>query len=118
MSASSIDEKDQVKVELKSTFSKANISDRDAILSHILFVDVNLVEVTGDVDKAIKFAVEAEDIELSDEDASKLLRKDDFFLLPVICFVYCFQFMDKVSTSSASVMGLRDYYNMKGDMYS
>lgn len=118
MSNSSDNEKDQVNVELHSTFSKDNIHDRDAVLDHILSIDGRVVEVTGDVDEAMQFALDAEEIELSDEDSKKLLRKIDLYLLPIIMFVYCFQFMDKVSNSAASVMGFRTYYNMEGNMYS
>ena len=39
-------------------------------------------------------------------------------MLPVMCLLYCFQFMDKLSTSYASILGLREDLNMVGDMYS
>ena len=50
--------------------------------------------------------------------ADKLLRKIDLYLLPVMCLLYCFQFMDKLTTSYASVLGLRKELKMQGDMYS
>ena len=40
------------------------------------------------------------------------------YMLPVMCLLYCFQFMDKLSTSYASILGLREDLNMVGDMYS
>ncbi|GMM27582.1 hypothetical protein DAMA08_002980 [Martiniozyma asiatica (nom. inval.)] len=111
-------EKDQTKVELHTTFSKDNIGDPTAILSQVLSIDGRVVDITGDVDEAMKYALEAEEEELTDEQAKKLLRKIDFYLLPVFMLVYAFQYMDKISTTGASVMGLRTYFDMKGDMYS
>ena len=110
-------EKDQSKVELYSTFSKDNI-DSDQILSHVLSIDGRVVDITGDVDEAMEYALDAKDVELTDKQEKKLLRKIDFFLLPLICILYCMQFTDKVSSSYAAVMGLREYFNMHGDQYS
>ena len=110
-------EKDQSNVEITSTFSKNNL-DPHAVLSHVVSIDGRVVDVTGDVDEAMKYAFDAEEVELTDEQARKLLFKIDIYLLPLICLLYSIQFMDKVSSSSASVMGLRTYYHMHGTQYS
>ena len=110
-------EKKEENVELHSTFSKDNI-DTHQILSQITSINGRVVDITGDVDEAMKYALDTEDVELTDADAKKLLRKIDIFLLPLICLLYALQFMDKVSSSYAAIMGLRTYYNMHGDQYS
>lgn len=76
------------------------------------------VEITGDVDEAMKYALEAEHVELDEATARKLLWKIDLYLLPLICLLYATQFMDKLSNSYAAVMGLRTDLKMHGDMYS
>ena len=68
-------EKDQSKVELHSTFSKDNI-DSDQILSHVLSIDGRVVDITGDVDEAMEYALDAKDVELTDKQEKKLLRKN------------------------------------------
>ena len=110
-------EKDNANVQLHSTFSKDNI-DKDLVLSQIRSIDGNIVDITGDVDEAMKYALDSEEIELTDDDAQKLLKKIDIYLLPLICLLYALQFMDKVSSSYAAIMGLRTYYNMHGNQYS
>lgn len=101
------------------TFSRENIGSED-VLSHIKSIDGGIVDVTGDVDEAMEYAIvaESEDIELSPEEARKLLWKIDLFVLPLICLVYAIQYMDKISTSNAAIMGIREYYHMHGNQYS
>ncbi|CAH2354555.1 allantoate permease [[Candida] railenensis] len=72
------------------------------------------------VDEAMKLAIhnKEENIVIDDETDKKLLRKIDFYLLPVLCLLYCFQFMDKVSNSYASIMGLQTDLAMVGNMYT
>lgn len=78
------------------------------------------VAITNNVDQAMKFVVEHQDdlVEISEAEDRKLLRKIDMFMLPIMCLLYCFQFMDKLSTSYSSILGLRTSLNMTGDMYS
>lgn len=77
-----------------------------------------VVTITGDVDEAMQFALDGEKVELDAETDRKLLRKIDFYLLPLICILYATQFMDKLSNSYAAVLGLRTDLKMVGDMYS
>jgi ACS family allantoate permease-like MFS transporter len=102
-----------------SLFSKDNIG-TDNVLTHVKSFDGGIVDITGDVDEAMEYAVEAEQeaVQISPEEERKLLWKIDLFLLPLICLLYAIQFMDKVSTGYAAVMGLRKYYHMHGNQYS
>mgnify|MGYP003365428609 CR=1 FL=1 len=70
------------------------------------------------MDKAMKIAVDIDSISLNEKEDKKLYWKVNFYLLPLICFLYACQYMDKVTSSYAAVMGIRTYYNMHGDMYS
>lgn len=102
---------------LTATFSADNIS-TDEVLGHVRSINGEVIDITGDVDEAMKYAIETEEIELTDADAKKLLMKIDIFLLPLVCLLYALQFMDKTSSSYAAIMGLRQHYKMTGDQYS
>ena len=102
------------------SFNKENIGNED-VLTHIKSIDGNVVGITGDVDQAMAYAIDAEhddQIALTSEVDRRLLWKIDLFLLPLVSFLYAIQYMDKVSTSFAAIMGLRSYYNMHGNQYS
>ncbi len=74
--------------------------------------------INKDVDKAMEIAVEIDSISLNEKQDKKLYWKVNLYLLPLICFLYACQYMDKVTSSYAAIMGIRTYYNMHGDMYS
>ena len=76
------------------------------------------VEIGEGVDDAMDFAEEAKDIVVTPEEDRKLLWKIDLCMFPLMCLLYAVQFMDKVTTSSAAVMGLRTDLKMHGDQYS
>lgn len=105
--------------EVHSTFSRNNIG-TDKILTHIKSINGENVSVTGDVDEAMEYALEAEGekVDISPQEEKRLLIKIDLFLLPLICLLYTIQYMDKISISYAAVMGLRDHYHMHGNQYS
>ncbi|KAH8427376.1 uncharacterized protein LDX57_005089 [Aspergillus melleus] len=52
------------------------------------------------------------------KDATKILRKVDRRLIPILFFTYMLNFMDKTILSSASVFGLIDDTNLVGQQYS
>lgn len=66
----------------------------------------------------MEFVDDGKQIEIDAKTNRRILRKIDMCLMPVMCLLYCFQFMDKLSNSFASILGLRDDLNMVGDMYS
>lgn len=71
-----------------------------------------------DLDEAMKLLQEAEKLVITPEEDRKLLWKLDLCMFPLMCLLYAVQFMDKVSTSSAAVMGLRTDLKMHGNQYS
>ncbi|KGU12792.1 D-galactonate transporter [Candida albicans L26] len=113
--------KNQTDIEPIISFTKEDIEDnKPHVLTTIISPSGKEIAITNDVDQAMKLALEhkGETIELDSVQAGKLLRKIDLYLLPVMCLLYCFQFMDKLTTSYASVLGLRKELKMQGDMYS
>ena|ERR1700760_326548 len=48
----------------------------------------------------------------------EVVRKIDLRILPVLCSVYFFQFMDKVILNYANVMGLQTELHMTGNEFS
>ncbi|CAB4255199.1 similar to Saccharomyces cerevisiae YJR152W DAL5 Allantoate permease [Maudiozyma barnettii] len=69
-------------------------------------------------DEALQFVKEAENIVVTPEEDRKLCWKIDMCMFPLMCLIYAVQFMDKIATSSAAVMGLREDLKMKGNQYS
>lgn len=74
--------------------------------------------MNGDIDMAFQLAQKSKGIVIDEATNRRLLRKIDLCLCPLMCIVYAIQFMDKLSNSYASIMGLREDLNMSGDIYS
>jgi len=109
------------KLNLVVSITNADIEslNRDHVITTVLSPHTGkVVEITGDVDEAMKFALEGEKVTLDEETDRKLLRKIDLYVLPLICILYATQFMDKLSNSYAAILGLRKDLHMVGDMYS
>lgn len=100
--------------ELKETHS------HDQTHGEILSTHTPENENLENYDEAMRVALnlEGKTVVLDEERDKRLLRKIDFYLLPLVCFLYACQFMDKTTNSYAAVMGLKTDLNMKGDMYS
>ncbi|KAH6662833.1 MFS allantoate transporter-like protein [Halenospora varia] len=58
-----------------------------------------------------------ETISMTPEMEKALLRKIDWNLMPILCVVYCLNYLDKVTLSYTSVMGLQKAIHLKGDNY-
>lgn len=76
---------------------------------------VHLVADDGDI--ALQLAAQAENVELDPKTARKLLWKIDLYVCSMMCFVYAIQFMDKLSNSYASIMGIIEDLEMTGNKY-
>lgn len=109
MSSINKDTKDQVPVTVHAVDSLD-----DKVLLNGKKVQLN----DGDEIMKLGLAYEDGDVELTPEIDRKLVRKIDLHLLPIMCLVYCFQFLDKLSNSFSSILGLREDLGMTGDMYS
>lgn len=76
---------------------------------------INIVVSNNELDP---YMARDEPVVLDEKTDRKLLRKIDLFVLPLVCILYAVQFMDKLSNSYASIMGLRTDLGMHGDMFS
>lgn len=79
----------------------------------------NAVDISEEADEAMRLAMAIQEpIPLDPKRDRRLLWKIDLFLMPVMCLLYAFQFMDKLSNSYALVLGLRPALHMKGNMFA
>ncbi|SCV04785.1 LANO_0G12354g1_1 [Lachancea nothofagi CBS 11611] len=106
------------KTQTVVSYNREDIGNADNVLSTILSPSGREVKVTGDVDDAMKLALESQRIVISPEEDARLVRKIDLYMFPLLCLLYAIQFMDKISNGSAAVMGLREDLKMHGDQYS
>lgn len=60
-----------------------------------------------DADPALDFA-NGEDTSFTPEEEKSVLRKIDWALMPLLCWIYALQFADKTSLNYASLMGIRE----------
>ncbi|KAH3900822.1 allantoate permease family MFS transporter SCDLUD_002275 [Saccharomycodes ludwigii] len=105
------------KVQHIVSITQGEIGDPNPIAT-ILSPHGKEVVVTGDVDDAMRLALEAEDLQVTPEEDRKLLRKIDLYMFPLMCLLYAIQFMDKVTNGTAAIMGLRTDLKMHGTEYS
>lgn len=60
-----------------------------------------------DADPALHF-IAGEEVEYTPEEERSVLRKIDWALMPMLCWIYALQFADKTSLNYASLMGIRE----------
>ncbi|KAH6884929.1 major facilitator superfamily domain-containing protein [Thelonectria olida] len=79
-------------------------------------VDEGVVEKpqAADADPALHFA-SGEDVEFTPEEEKSVLRKIDWALMPLLCWIYALQFADKTSLNYASLMGIREDTHLDPD---
>ncbi|KAI8280232.1 putative transporter [Colletotrichum sp. SAR 10_98] len=82
-------------------------------------IDVGQVKLMDDrdVDPALKLTGGVV-IEFTAEEERQTLRKIDMNMLPLMCWVYMIQFADKTTLNYASLMGIREDTNLKGNEFS
>ena len=120
-STSSADnDKNAIKVT-SSDIEKSSLEENIPIVSlnNIISPTGKVVHVDDEkVDDAMKLAAEAKEIEVTPEQDRKLVWKIDICMFPLMCLIYAVQFMDKIATGSAAIMGLRTDLKMHGKQYS
>ncbi|OJJ06112.1 hypothetical protein ASPVEDRAFT_45526 [Aspergillus versicolor CBS 583.65] len=72
-----------------------------------------------DADEAMKAfeVLQGETIELDEATNRRLLRTVDWHIMPIMCFVYGMNYLDKTALSYASVMGLEEDLSLHGNQY-
>lgn len=73
----------------------------------------------GDDDEAMKAmaAYGGQPIHIDEATNRRLLRTIDWHLMPIMCAVYCMNYLDKTTLSYASIMGLKEDLHLQGDDY-
>ena len=107
-------EKENVEVGVSSV---DNFTALDTVISPSGKV-VHIAHDDAHLDEALEFARAHGHVEISPEEDAKVRRKLDMIIMPLFCFLYMNQFMDKTGISFASIMGIQKDYNMVGQMYS
>ncbi|EDK45822.1 conserved hypothetical protein [Lodderomyces elongisporus NRRL YB-4239] len=108
-------------IEPVFSFTREDLEEKKPhVLATITSARGREIVITNNVDQAMQFAIDHKDnrIEIDEATNKRILRKIDLFVLPVVCLLYAFQYMDKTATSYSSILGLRTSLNMQGDMYS
>ncbi|CDR40209.1 CYFA0S04e05952g1_1 [Cyberlindnera fabianii] len=103
--------------------SKVSTEDADIASTEVLetVISLNGREFKLDqknVDEAMNLAMEAQNINLTPEQDRKLRWKIDTYLIPFFVLMYAVQYMDKITNSFASVMGIKTDLHMAGWQYS
>ncbi|KAK8212370.1 allantoate permease [Phyllosticta capitalensis] len=71
------------------------------------------------MDKAAKFLQDANKVVVvTEENNKRVLRRIDLVILPILLSIYALQSLDKTALSYASVFGLIEDTNLKGEEYS
>ncbi|KAE8309957.1 MFS allantoate transporter [Aspergillus transmontanensis] len=85
----------------------------------IKHVDPTLEKHAHDADEAMKVFDElhGEAIELDEATNRRLLSTIDWHMMPIMCFVYGMNYLDKTTLSYASIMGLKEDLHIQGDEY-
>ena len=105
-------------VKLTGKYDEVSIADGDVITSVKSPSGKEVVVKGNDIDIAMNLAMQLDSEDLDPRDDRKLFWKASLYILPLICLLYAVQFMDKITNSGASIMGLRTDMKMVGDQYS
>lgn len=83
-----------------------NLKAQEEVLGKVVSLDKsNEASVTEKpIDPTVKHALEEAPVELSAEDSKRVLRKLDICLMPMMCLVVLFQFLDKTSLNYANLL--------------
>jgi hypothetical protein len=76
-----------------------------------------ILKHSHDADEAMKAFESGEIIEIDEATNKRLLKIIDRNLIPLMCFVYGLNYLDKTTLSYASVMGIKKDINLVGDDY-
>ncbi|KKP02015.1 major facilitator superfamily transporter [Trichoderma harzianum] len=78
-------------------------------------VDVGKHEAIGvhDGDEAMAAFRDGQIVDVDEDTNRRLLRKIDRHILPIMCTVYCMNYLDKTTLSYASIMGLKEDIHLR-----
>ncbi|KAL1966662.1 hypothetical protein VTN77DRAFT_3859 [Rasamsonia byssochlamydoides] len=82
-------------------------------------ISKTILQHSHDGDEALKAFIghEGEVFVIDEATNRRLLRIIDWNLIPIMCVVYCLNFLDKTTISYASITGLNTDIHLVGDNY-
>ncbi|KAK9849077.1 hypothetical protein MYU51_014963 [Penicillium brevicompactum] len=88
-------------------------------IEKVKHVNPTIEKHSHDADEAMKAIDEmhGETIELDEATNRRLLSIIDWHMMPIMCFIYGMNYLDKTTLSYASVMGIKEDLSLEGDQY-
>ncbi|KAJ9143387.1 MFS general substrate transporter [Pleurostoma richardsiae] len=81
--------------------------------------EVKQLSTSEAVDEALRDIVDlGGDVEVSEEESRRVLRKIDWALVPLMCILYIMQYLDKAALSWSAIMGIRIDNHMSIHQYA
>ncbi|CDK27133.1 unnamed protein product [Kuraishia capsulata CBS 1993] len=88
-------------------------------LTTVLSVNGEVIDLKpSDYDDALQYAAESENLVIDPVYEKKLVRKIDWYIMPMIAILMSCQMMDKTTNSYAAIMGLRTDLHMSAEEYT
>lgn len=94
----------------EDTTKKVPEQDGGDVIRTVTDIDEGAIEEkpeNTDVDPAFQF-IGGEEVVYTLQEEQSVLRKIDWALMPMLCWIYALQFADKTSLNYSSLMGIRD----------
>ena len=79
--------------------------------------DLSNLQDADEALQVVKNSGDAEEIAIDEELKTRLLRKIDLHIMPIMCVVYGLNYLDKTTLSYASIMGLQTDLNLTKSNY-
>ncbi|THH07930.1 hypothetical protein EW146_g9157 [Bondarzewia mesenterica] len=73
---------------------------------------------TNEVDTGAALLTGASPVELDEAEATRIRRKIDLHILPLMCILYWIQFMDKTTLGSSAILGIRTATHLTTNQYN
>ncbi|GMM28856.1 hypothetical protein DAMA08_015720 [Martiniozyma asiatica (nom. inval.)] len=108
-------------IEDEKNTARVDIAAVGSGLKSIVSPSGKIIEIAQDdahLDAAIEFARDHGQIEVSQKEDTRFRVKVDLIVMPLFCFLYMVQYMDKTCITFAAIMGIQKKYHMVGEMYS
>ncbi|KAH3670384.1 hypothetical protein OGAPHI_000899 [Ogataea philodendri] len=96
----------------------SSMSEKEANEHSVEYLSSTGAQDWSDVDQAMQLANESKKVVIDEKRDRAVLRKLDFYLMPLVSFLYALFYIDKACNGYAAVMGIQTDMNMKGNQYS
>lgn len=77
-----------------------------------------ITATSKDLDENYEFFKVRDDVETTEAEAKKVLRKIDYRVVPMLFVIYFLQYLDKNAINFANAYGLQEATNLRGQDFS